>query len=42
LIQRSGAMDSVQKGDYQTAINKLGGVWASLPSSKYNQPKKSQ
>ena len=42
LMKRAGALGDVQKGDYQTAINKLGGVWASLPSSKYNQPKKSQ
>lgn len=40
LIERAGALDDVINGDYKTAVSKLGGVWASLPSSKYPQPKK--
>lgn len=41
LIRRNGALDAVQRGDWKTAINKLGGTWASLPSSPYSQPKRS-
>lgn len=41
LIKRGGALEDIQKGDYRTAVNKLGGTWASLPSSPYSQPKKS-
>lgn len=42
LIAEKGALGDVEKGDFKTAINKLGGVWASLPSSKYKdtQPSK--
>lgn len=40
LIERAGAMDAVQRGDWNTAIGKLGGTWASLPSSPYKQPKR--
>jgi len=36
-----GALDDVLQGDFQNAINKSGGTWASLPSSNYKQPKKS-
>jgi muramidase (phage lysozyme) len=41
LIQDKGALEDIQKGDYQTANAKLGSVWASLPSSPYPQPKRS-
>lgn len=41
LLDQKGALDDVLKGDFQSAINKSGGVWASLPSSNYKQPKKS-
>lgn len=41
LIERAGALDLVDKGDFFGAINKLGKTWASLPSSPYSQPKKS-
>jgi muramidase (phage lysozyme) len=41
LIKDNNALEDVKKGDYQSANAKLGGVWASLPSSKYNQPKRS-
>lgn len=40
LIRRAGALDNVLTGDFQGAINKLGSVWASLPSSPYAQPKR--
>lgn len=42
LIQRAGQLDNVLSGDFMTATNHLGGVWASLPSSPYAQPKRSQ
>ena len=41
LIERAGALDLIDKGDFSGAINKLGRTWASLPSSPYSQPKKS-
>lgn len=41
LIRRKGALADVQSGNYEAAISKLGGTWASLPSSPYNQPKRS-
>lgn len=40
LMRQAGALDNVLMGDYETAINKLGKIWASLPSSPYAQPKK--
>lgn len=42
LISQKGALEHVEAGDFNKAIGKLGGVWASLPSSKYSQPKRSQ
>lgn len=42
LIMQKGALNDVLKGNYQSAIQKLGGTWASLPSSPYAQPKRSQ
>lgn len=39
LINQHGALDDVLTGNYEQAINKLGNVWASLPSSNYPQPK---
>lgn len=39
LINRAGALQDVAKGDFRKAVAKLGGVWASFPSSKYAQPK---
>lgn len=42
IIRRKGALEDIQKGDYSAAISKLGNVWASLPSSPYSQPKRSQ
>jgi muramidase (phage lysozyme)/DNA-binding phage protein len=41
IIQSQGALDDVKAGNFRAAIDKLGGRWASLPSSKYSQPKRS-
>ena len=41
LIERAGALDLVDKGDINGAVDKLGNIWASLPSSPYSQPKRS-
>lgn len=41
LIAQNGALDDVMMGRYQNATKKLGGTWASLPSSSYAQPKRS-
>lgn len=40
LMREKGALPDVLAGNYEQAINKLGTVWASLPSSPYAQPKK--
>ena len=40
LIAQKGALKNVANGDYHGAVGKLGGTWASLPSSPYAQPKK--
>ena len=42
LIRRAGVLDQVKSGDLNGALAKLGGTWASLPSSPYAQPKVSQ
>lgn len=41
LINQSGALGNVLAGDFRGAIKKTGGIWASLPSSPYAQPKRS-
>lgn len=41
LIRQKGALNDVANGNWEAAINKLGGVWASLPSSQYGQAKRS-
>lgn len=41
LIRQKGALQDVANGNWEAAINKLGGVWASLPSSQYGQSKRS-
>lgn len=41
LIQQKGQLENVVSGNFQDATKGLGGVWASLPSSKYLQPKRS-
>jgi muramidase (phage lysozyme) len=41
IIQKQGALDDVRSGRFEDAIKKLGGRWASLPSSTYSQPKRS-
>lgn len=37
LIREKGALDDVRAGRFDVALGKLGTVWASLPSSKYQQ-----
>lgn len=41
LLAQNGSLPYVLKGDFQTAVKKSGGTWASLPSSPYAQPKRS-
>lgn len=40
LIRRKNALGDVINGNFDEAVKKLGGVWASLPSSPYSQPKR--
>jgi muramidase (phage lysozyme) len=43
LLKRRGALEDVDRGDFQAAIAKLGDEWVSLPSStNKNQPRRSQ
>lgn len=42
LLRRAGALDAAATGDFETAISKSGTTWASLPSSPYAQPTRSQ
>lgn len=42
LIIQNGSLPYILKGDYQTAAKRSGGTWASLPSSPYAQPRRSQ
>ena len=42
LLMQNGSLPYILKGDFQTAVKKSGGTWASLPSSPYAQPKRSQ
>lgn len=41
LIAENGALKAVQGGNFKKAIDKLGNIWASLPSSPYKQHKRS-
>jgi muramidase (phage lysozyme) len=41
LLRRAGALDAVANADWQTAIARSGGAWASLPSSTYPQKRRS-
>jgi muramidase (phage lysozyme) len=38
IIEQEGALADIQEGRFRQAVEKLGGRWASLPSSKYSQP----
>jgi muramidase (phage lysozyme) len=42
LIRRNGALEDIEAGNYDAATKKLGKTWASLPSSPYSQPKRSE
>lgn len=41
LLKRNGALPAILAGDFNTAVERSGKTWASLPSSPYAQPKKS-
>lgn len=41
-LRKRGALDDVLNGRLDAAVSKLGKEWASLPSSPYAQPKRSQ
>jgi muramidase (phage lysozyme) len=41
IIKRRGALEDVRSGNFEGAINKLGNIWASFPTSPYKQGKKS-
>ena len=41
LIAENGALKAVQGGNFKKAIDKLGNIWASFPSSHYKQHKRS-
>lgn len=41
LIRNAGVLDAVKNGKFDEANPKLGKIWASLPSSTYAQPKRS-
>lgn len=41
-LRKRGALDDVLNGRMDAAVAKLGNEWASLPSSPYAQPKRSQ
>lgn len=40
LLHQKGVLPTLQAGDFKTAVDKTGSVWASLPSSNYPQPKR--
>lgn len=40
LLREAGALGELQAGNFTAALAKSGGIWASLPSSKYPQPKR--
>lgn len=42
LLRRNGALESLQQGDFNRAVQQSGSTWASLPSSPYAQPTRSQ
>jgi muramidase (phage lysozyme) len=42
IFQKEKALADIERGDFNAAISKLGRRFASLPSSPYSQPKRSQ
>lgn len=40
LIRRRGALEDVQSGNFESAVNKVALEWASMPGSPYGQPTK--
>lgn len=41
LIREKGALNDVVNGNFESAINKIRKVWASMPNAGYGQPEKS-
>lgn len=41
LIREKNALNDVVNGDFETAINKIRKIWASMPGAGYGQPEKS-
>lgn len=41
LIREAGALGDVRAGRFDQAVNKVRGIWASLPGAGYNQPERS-
>lgn len=41
LLKQNGALKHIVAGDFDTALKKAGGTWASLPTSPYKQHKRS-
>lgn len=42
LLRRNGSLEPLLAGDFDTAVRRSGTTWASLPSSPYPQPKRSE
>lgn len=40
LLHQKGVLPYLKAGDFKTAVDRTGSVWASLPSSNYPQPKR--
>lgn len=40
LIREKGALEDVINGNFETAVNKIAKVWASMPGAGYKQPEK--
>ncbi|ACF29743.1 hypothetical protein M731_02265 [Neisseria gonorrhoeae ATL_2011_01-25] len=43
ILAKKGAMEAILNGDYEQAVMKLGGIWASFPTApnEYRQHKRS-
>lgn len=41
MMFKKGALDDIKAGNFDAAIHKLGSTWASFPTSKVDQPKRS-
>jgi lysozyme len=41
LVREAGALGDVRAGRFDTAVNKVRGIWASMPGAGYSQPERS-